>query len=225
MLKLQCSNDKANNSGDNTWTGSVTNWTDIEGSEQIVIVASTFLSIDCGGTSGPITSGVSSFNGRTGAVTSQAGDYSANQITYNNIPSGIPAANVQAAIDYLAGLSATSASPGFSFGRAGIVNSGTYLQCETVPSNVAGRWVFINSAVVEEVFVSNELSTTFSLDFYYHDGNSINETLLGTVTVTAAYGNRFAVNWAVPSNKQLSAKISSNSAKNVVCGLSLRGTI
>ncbi len=188
-------------------------------------MASTFLSIDCGGTTGPVTSGVSSFNGRTGAVTSQSGDYSAAQVTYDNTSSLIPAANVQAAIDYLAGQSASSASPGFSFGRAGLVNAGTYLQCESVPSNVSGRWVFINSAVIEEVFVSNELNTTYTLEFYYHDGNSINETLLGSVTVSAAYGNRFSVNWAVPSNKQLSAKVSANSAKNIVCGLSLRGTI
>lgn len=42
---------------------------------------------------------VSSFNGRTGIVTSQSGDYTATQITYNNIVSVLTATNVQDAID------------------------------------------------------------------------------------------------------------------------------
>lgn len=187
-------------------------------------MASTFIEIGCS-TDGSGTAGVISFNGRTGVVTSQAGDYSAEQITYDNTTSMIPAVNVQDAIDYLAANTATSASPGFSFGRSGNVASGTYLQCESVPSNVSGRWVFINNARVERIFVANELNTTFSLDFYYHDGGGLNEILLGTVTVAADYGGTFPVSWNVPLNKQLSAKISANSARNIVCGLELRGTV
>lgn len=169
-------------------------------------------------------SGVDSFNGRVGTVVSVSGDYSATQITYSNIVSGIPAANVQAAIDYLANIANTSASPGFSFGRAGVVAAGTYLQCETVPSNVSGRWVYINSAKVVRVFVSNEISGTFDIQVYYHDGNSINLTSLGTVSVSAAYGGAFVVNWSVPTNKQIAVKVATNSAKNIVCGLELTGT-
>lgn len=45
---------------------------------------------------------VDSFNGRTGAVVPQAGDYSADQITYDNTSSGLAATDVQAAIDELA---------------------------------------------------------------------------------------------------------------------------
>lgn len=189
-------------------------------------MSSTFINIsggDCNGGGG--VAGVTSFNGRTGVVTSQPGDYSAEQITYDNTNSGISAANVQEAIDYLSENVASSASPGFSFGRSGNVLTGTYLQCETVPSNVAGRWVFINSAMVSKVFVSNELNTTFSLEFYYHDGNSINETSLGIITVSASYGGAFPVSWNVPTNKQLSVKMSANSARNIVCGLELRGTV
>jgi len=188
-------------------------------------MASTFIEISCGSGDSAGTAGVVSFNGRTGVVTSQAGDYSADQISYDNGASGLDAINVQDAIDELAANSATSASPGFSFGRSGNVLTGTYLQCESVPSNVAGRWVFINSALVERVFVSNELSTTFTLEFFYHDGNSIGETSLGTVTVSGAYGGSFPVSWSVPLNKQLSVKMAANAAKNIVCGLSLRGSL
>ena len=76
---------------------------------------------------------------------------------------GMISTDVQAALDELNSKIQTSASPGFSFGRTGICNAGTYMQCETVPSNISGRWVYINSAKVTTVFVSNELVTTFTI--------------------------------------------------------------
>lgn len=171
--------------------------------------------------------GVQSFNGRTGIVTSMAGDYTAAQISYDNTSSGLAAVNVQTAIDEVNSKILTSASPGFSFGRAGVVNPGTYLQCETVPSNVSGRWVYINSAKVKRVFVTDELAVPYTIEVLYHDGNNAGETSLGTVAVVAGYGGAFSVNWNVPTNKQLSIKLaasSPNSAKNIVCGLELSGT-
>lgn len=46
--------------------------------------------------------GVKSFNSRNGVVLPQSGDYTANQIGYNNTISGLTSANVQDAIDELA---------------------------------------------------------------------------------------------------------------------------
>lgn len=43
--------------------------------------------------------GVTSFNGRSGAVVSEAGDYTAAQVTYDNTNTGYAATNVQKAID------------------------------------------------------------------------------------------------------------------------------
>lgn len=48
--------------------------------------------------------GVTSFNGRTGAVTPSSGDYYANQIDYDNTDSGLAADDVQEAIDIVKGL-------------------------------------------------------------------------------------------------------------------------
>lgn len=187
--------------------------------------SSTYIELPQNGGGG--TAGVDSFNGRTGTVTSQSGDYNAGQISYDNSTSGIPPVNVQAALDYLAEQSATSASPGFSFGRAGVVNAGTYLQCETVPSNVAGRWVYINSATIDRVYIANENTGPFIVEVLYHQGNGLNLTSLGTVTVTGTNGGVFTVNWSVPTNRQLAVKIydsSLNPAKNIVCGLELSGS-
>lgn len=134
------------------------------------------------------------------------------------------ATDVQGAIDEISNTVATSASPGFSFGRASNVNSGTWLNCEGVPSNKAGRWVYISNAVVTRVFVSNEQQTTFDVSVYYHDGNEINLTLLGTVSVINLYGDSFDVNFPVPTDKQLALRVTSGSARNVVAGLELQGT-
>lgn len=146
---------------------------------------------------------------------------------FDNTSNGFTATNTQAAIEELNNKVNTSASPGFSFGRSGTVTAGTYLQCETVPSNVSGRWVYIADAVIKKVFVSNEDITTYKLEVYYHDGNEAGITSLGTVTVTAAKGGSFNVSWSVPINKQIAIRLatdSPNNAKNIVCGLELNGT-
>jgi len=119
---------------------------------------------------------------------------------------------------------ATSASPGFSFGKASNVNSGTWLQCETVPSNKAGRFVYINNAVVETIFISNENIATFDVEIYHHEGDGVNLTLIDTVSITSARGGSFTVGQSVPTNKQLALKLSSGSARNIVCGLELSGS-
>jgi hypothetical protein len=119
----------------------------------------------------------------------------------------------------------SSASPGFSFGRTGVLNTGTWLQCETAPSNISGRWVYFSNAEIRNVFVSSENISTYSLDIMYHDGNGINLTFAGTVNIVAARGGAFSVAFAVPLNKQVAVKVSSGSCKNIVCGLDLKGTI
>ena len=146
---------------------------------------------------------------------------------FDNSSNGFTSTDAQGAIEEIFNNIVTSASPGFSFGRSGNTVPNTYLQNETVPSNVSGRWVYINNAVVETVFISNELTTTYKIEVLYHDGNGAGLTSLGTVVITAAKGGAFPVNWPVPTNKQIAVRIatdSPNSAKNVVCGLELSGT-
>ena len=65
-----------------------------------------------------LTSGVASFNSRTGAVTPAAHDYDADQVDYDNTTSGLVATDVQSAIDELAG--ATGGVASFN-GRTGVV--------------------------------------------------------------------------------------------------------
>ena len=90
----------------------------------------------------------------------------AKSIPFDNTTNGFTSIDSQGAIEELRALQTTSSSPGFSFGRSGTTNSGTFLQCETVPSNISGRWVYINNAYVKRVFVSNELTTTYKIEAY-----------------------------------------------------------
>ena len=143
----------------------------------------------------------------------------------NTINAELVADDIQGAIDELSNNAATSASPGFSFGRASNVNSGTWLNVEGVPSNKAGRWVYINDATVTKVFVSNEQTTSFDLSVYSHDGDEVNLTLLGTVSVVSSTGDSFDVNYPVATDKQIAVKVSSGSGRNMVAGLELQGTV
>lgn len=151
----------------------------------------------------------------------------ASSTPFDNSTNGFVATDVQAAIEEVLQNTAISASPGFSFGRSGTTTSGTYLLNETVPSNISGRWVYINSASVVKVFIANELVSTYTVEVLYHDGNGAGLTSLGTVTVTAAKGGSFSVNWPVPINKQIAVRMAAGSAssKNIVVGLQLLGTI
>lgn len=151
----------------------------------------------------------------------------AKSVPFDNSSNGFISTDTQAAIEEIANDVAVSASPGFSYGRSGNVTAGAYLQCETVPSNVSGRWVYLNSAYVTKVYITNENTTTYKIEALYHDGNETNLTSLGTVTVTSAKGGAFSVNWSVPVNKQIAIRLATdtpNNAKNIVCGLQLDGT-
>lgn len=152
----------------------------------------------------------------------------ARSVPFDNSANGFISTDTQAAIEEVNNRINTSASPGFSFGRSGNTTAGTYLQCETVPSSVSGRWVYINSASVTDVYISNETITTYTIQVIYHNGNLSGATLLGTVTVTAARGGAFSVSWPVPTNTQIAVLVdpaTANNPKNIVVGLSLTGTV
>ena len=132
--------------------------------------------------------------------------------------------NIQEAIVELENKTATSASPGFSFGRGGNIPSGTWLLNEGVPSNKAGRRVYIGNAIITKIFANTESLDTYGLSIYIHDGNEENLTLMGQVSVVASKGQTFSTSISVTTDTQLAILVSSGSAKNIVVGLELQGT-
>lgn len=143
-----------------------------------------------------------------------------------NLP--FTADDVQEGFEKLSTSFAVSASPGFTWGRSGVIPSGSWLLNDTVPANLSGREVFLYNAVVESVYISKQDTNIVKFSVYYHSGDSIGLTLLGSVTTGAQRGQDFAVSWAVPKGKQLALRIATdtpNSAKEPVVGLLLKGTI
>jgi hypothetical protein len=117
----------------------------------------------------------------------------------------------------------SAASPPFILGRSGSSPANTWLLNESVPTNVVGIPIFLDGGVLTRVSVNNELTTTYSVEIYEHDGTTF--TLLHTISVTSAKSatsTDLAVN--VTFGKQLAAKVSSGTPKNVKVALSLRGT-
>jgi hypothetical protein len=117
----------------------------------------------------------------------------------------------------------TSASPGFGFGRSGNVNTNTWLLNESVPSNLTGRRIPFNNTTITKILVSNENANTFTIQIYEHDGTTY--TLLTSQNIVATRAATFSVNIAVTTNKELAVKLTSGSAKNLVVGLILAGTL
>jgi hypothetical protein len=136
--------------------------------------------------------------------------------------------DVQAILDWLKNRVATSASPGLTWGRSGTVNANAWLLNDSVPSNICGRIIFLNSAQATKVYVANQDATAgIVFGVYEHSGDGLNMTLLGTVTTTAVRANTFTVAWNLTFNKQLAVKIQpgSSSAKNPVIGVLIQGTV
>jgi hypothetical protein len=135
------------------------------------------------------------------------------------------ATDLQAAVEEVADQVGVSASPGFSWGRSGNLSSNTWLQNDGVVSNRAGRTVNLVDPFITAVSIANEDINTFDITFYEHDGDSINLTVIGAVSVTNARSVNAFVNLPVSQGKQLAVRITSGSAKNVVVGLQLSGTV
>lgn len=127
----------------------------------------------------------------------------AESVPFDNSTNDFDSDNVQEAIEEIG----ASASPGFSFGRSS-ANDGTWLRrVGEIPSNRTGVTMGIQNPVVSQIFVSNRNVETYTVGIYEHEGNSINLTLLGTVSVTAARGDSFSVNFAATQGRQLAVRI------------------
>ena len=148
------------------------------------------------------------------------------QVYYDNADCDLVAEDVKSALDELCDRVATSASPGFGFGRSGNVSAGTWLlRTGSVPSNKTGVAMAITDPVVVLVSVGNEDISTFDIEIYEHEGSEINLTLLGTVSIISARTAFFSVNYSGTTGKQIAVKLSSGSAKNPGVDLQLSGSI
>jgi hypothetical protein len=120
-------------------------------------------------------------------------------------------------------LQVNSSSPGFTYTRFGDVFPGTWLMNGQIPSNVAGRQVYVNSPAVANISVSNEFSNTFDLDIYEHDGTTF--TNLGTVSIINQRAVDFTVSLSLTQGKELAVQLSSGQARNLIVSAQIKGSI
>ena len=147
----------------------------------------------------------------------------AKSIFFDNSTNGFIAKDTQGAIEEVANRVAVSASPGFSWGRSGNSSAGTYLQNDTVPSNITGRLVPVSSGSITTVFVACDIDATFTIVVERRVGNTF--TQIASVSVTASRKQTFSgLNVPVTLNDEICVKIGTGSAQNVVVGLIIRGS-
>ena len=137
----------------------------------------------------------------------------------------LTATDLQGAVDELTTKVATSASPGFSWGRSGNISANTWLQNEGVSSNKSGRAVTFSDANIVRIYTSTENLNTYTLSVYEHEGDSINLTLLTTLVITASRtGDSGVLLIPVTTGRQVAVRITSGSAKNILVGMNLSGS-
>ena len=135
----------------------------------------------------------------------------------------IDSEDTQGAIEDLCEALQDSASPGFTWGRSGNSSTNTWLLNDTVPSNRAGRTVMLAGVKIANVFVATENLNTYTVSIYEHEGDGINLTFLTSISVVSARSAQITVDVPITQNRQLAARITAGSCKNIVAGLVIKG--
>lgn len=143
----------------------------------------------------------------------------AESVPFDNEGTDFQADNVQDALTEIG----ASASPGFSWGRAGGLFASSWLQNEGINSNRTGRLVPFSNAKITRVFVSNEDISTYQITIYTHDGDSVNLTAVSTINVTNSRGGTATLDIPVDQNKQLAVRLTQGNANNILVGVILTG--
>lgn len=116
-----------------------------------------------------------------------------------------------------------SASAGIIFGRSGNSSATTWLQNEGVPSNRTGVPLDINNPELTRISTGSENLDTYVITVYEHEGDSINLTVIDTITVTSSRNGSKTVSLAITPGRQIAAAITSGSARNLKVTLSVKG--
>lgn len=146
----------------------------------------------------------------------------ASDTPFDNSTNGLVSTDVQAAIEEVNTVRSFTAM----FNRSGSVPASTWLLSDTIPSNISGYAIAPTAANIVKIFVSNQDPTVMNLEFYTHDGNGINLTLIGTAVTAATRSNTFSVTYSVAVNKQIAVRLGAASAagKNLIVGCLVRGS-
>ena len=123
---------------------------------------------------------------------------------------------------------ASSANPGFIFGRGGNSSNNTWLLNNDVPSNITGIPYGLSGGNLLQVWVASENVDTYSIEIYRHLGDEVALTLLTTVSVVSTRQAFFGIPdfGSVPilSNVQIATRLVGGSAKNIKVSVFIGGS-
>lgn len=115
-------------------------------------------------------------------------------------------------------------TPGFSFGRSGACSAGTYLQVDSVPSNLAGRIVPFSTATLSNIFVSCQTTATFTIEVQTRLGSTFTTVYTATISANRIFTQTgiSTVNFVL--GDEVCVRIGSGSCANVIVGLIIKGS-
>lgn len=116
-----------------------------------------------------------------------------------------------------------SASAGVIFGRASNTSATTWLQNEGVPSNRTGVPLDINNPELVKISAGSENLDTYTITIYEHEGDSINLTILDTISVVGSRNASKTTSINITPGRQIAAALTVGNARNVKVTLSIKG--
>lgn len=113
-------------------------------------------------------------------------------------------------------------APGFSFSYPGYCASETYLQIDSIPSNLASRVVPFNTAKLSKVFITCQENSTFDVDIQIRSNN--NFITIYTISVSdSRIFNDSIQNVELNFGDEICVKLSNGSVTNIIVGLIIKG--
>jgi hypothetical protein len=125
-----------------------------------------------------------------------------------------------------------AASPGYSFGRAGVLIANTYLNRPGgTPSNNTGVNFGLTSGSLDIVATGTKSADTYTLTISQHDGNNASPTVIAVVSVTALTKAillkdvDFVQVGALIKNRQVAVEVTTGTANNIGVDLQFSGSL
>jgi len=144
----------------------------------------------------------------------------AEQVPFDNETNGFDAENIQEAIEEVG----AGASPGYTFSRPGDHSGDTWLKIAGgVVSNRSGIPIFISNPILTTVVATCENLNTYDVKIYTHDGDSINLSLITTLSVISSRRETFNLNISLTEGKQVAVR-TTGSVKNPGVNIQLKGS-
>jgi hypothetical protein len=146
----------------------------------------------------------------------------ADGVPFDPTGSDLTSTEVGPALRELANELATSASPGYTWGKGGSAGRREWLYNENVECNKTGRVVPFSNAVLLYLFVSNSQSVTCTIRLYEHQGGS--KTVLASISLTNQRSKSQAYSVSITKDYELCARVWTGDCKDVIVGAIISGT-